>query len=184
MELSTIFEYEHKEDWETVSTLYVELYQQNPSQDVAMHFAFFCWYLLWQWDEISFLGETLSPYEKATVDTRNGISKTELLSNLDLTTQYLLTSLENTPQKYLVLLSLMKKIYPYFFKEETFSEVDRKKLFVFISQRTQDDLGTKVIYNYLQTQSTNNISPSEKVAVTNLFPKYSLIQSYFSWLFN
>lgn len=71
MEFSDIFESEHEENWRIVFVQYTELYRQSPSIDVAMHFAFFCWYLLWQWDEISFPGETLSPYEKGTVDTRN-----------------------------------------------------------------------------------------------------------------
>ena len=59
MELSDIFESEHEENWRIVFIQYTELYRQSPSIDVAMHFAFFCWYLLWQWDEISFPGETL-----------------------------------------------------------------------------------------------------------------------------
>lgn len=116
MELSNIFESEHEENWRIVFAQYTELYRQSPSIDVAMHFAFFCWYLLWQWDEISFPGETLSPYEKGTVDTRNGISKSKLLFDLDVTTKHLLTSPDNTPVKYLIVLCLMKKFIPIFSK--------------------------------------------------------------------
>lgn len=182
MELSNFFESEHEESWRTAFLQYTELYRQSLSIDVAMHFAFFCWYLLWQWDEISFHGETLSPYEKGTVDTRNGISRTDLLFDLDVTTKQLLASPENTPVKYLIVLSLMKKIYPYFFKEETFSEVKRSQLLAFISQKTLADLGTKVIYDYLQTQNTVTILPAEKIAARTIFPPNSLIQSYFTWL--
>ncbi|WP_317320506.1 hypothetical protein [Subdoligranulum variabile] len=182
MELSNIFESEHEESWRTAFLQYTELYRQSLSIDVAMHFAFFCWYLLWQWDEISFPGEMLSPYEKGTVDTRNGISRTDLLFDLDVTTKQLLASPENTPVKYLIVLSLMKKNYPYFFKEETFSEVKRSQLLAFISQKTLADLGTKVIYDYLQTQNTVTILPAEKIAARTIFPPNSLIQSYFTWL--
>lgn len=184
MELNEIFEYEQKENWEVVFAQYKKIYQEKPSLDVAMHFAFFCWYMLWQWDEITFPGETLSPYEKDTVDIRNGISKSGLFSDLDRTTKYLLTSLENTPLKYLIVISLMKKIYPYFFKEDTFSEVKRQQLLYYISKKSLDDLGIKAIYDYLQTQSTNNIAPAAKIAINNLFPKNSLMQSYFNWLFS
>ena len=184
MELSNIFESEHEGNWKTAFQQYTELYRQSPSIDVAMHFAFFCWYLLWQWDEISFPGETLSPYEKGTVDTRNGISRTELLFDLDVTTKQLLASPENTPVNYLIVLSLMKKIYPYFFKEESFSEVKREQLLAFISQKPLADLGTKAIYDYLQTQNTVTTPPAEKIAVRTIFPPNSLIQSYFTWLFN
>ena len=138
MELSDIFESEHEENWRIVFVQYTELYRQSPSIDVAMHFAFFCWYLLWQWDEISFPGETLSPYEKGTVDTRNGISKSKLLCDLDVTTKHLLTSPDNTPVKYLIVLCLMKKIYPYFFKEDTFSEAKRQQVLASISQKPLD----------------------------------------------
>ena len=44
MELSNIFESEHEENWRIVFAQYTELYRQSPSIDVAMHFAFFCWY--------------------------------------------------------------------------------------------------------------------------------------------
>lgn len=118
MELSNIFESEHEESWRTAFLQYTELYRQSLSIDVAMHFAFFCWYLLWQWDEISFPGEMLSPYEKGTVDTRNGISRTDLLFDLDVTTKQLLASPENTPVKYLIVLSLMKKFIPIFSKRK------------------------------------------------------------------
>ena len=184
MELSNIFESGHEENWRIVFAQYTELYRQSPSIDVAMHFAFFCWYLLWQWDEISFPGETLSPYEKGTVDTRNGISKSKLLFDLDVTTKHLLTSPDNTPVKYLIVLCLMKKIYPYFFKEDTFSEVKRQKVVASISQKPLDDVGTKAIYNYLRTKNATNILPAERIAVRTIFPPNSLIQSYFTWLFD
>ena len=174
MELSNIFESEHEENWRIVFAQYTELYRQSPSIDVAMHFAFFCWYLLWQWDEISFPGETLSPYEKGTVDTRNGISKSKLLFDLDVTTKHLLTSPDNTPVKYLIVLCLMKKIYPYFFKEDTFSEVKRQKVVASISQKPLDDVGTKAIYNYLRTKNATNILPAERIAVRTIFPTNSL----------
>ena len=61
----------------------------------------------------------------------------------------LMTSPDNTPVKYLIVLCLMKKIYPYFFKEDTFSEVKRQKVVASISQKPLDDVGTKAIYDYL-----------------------------------
>lgn len=183
MELSKIFESEQEENWRMALAQYTELYLQSPSIDVAMHFAFFCWYLLWQWDEISFPGETLSPYEKGTVDTRNGLSKSRLLNDLDATTKQLLAFPENAPVKYLIVLSLMKKIYPYFFKEDTFSEVKRQQLLAFIGQGPLDDAGTQAIWNYLQTSNTAHLLPAEKMAVRTAFPSNSLLQSYFNWLF-
>lgn len=184
MELSRIFESEREENWRIAFAQYTELYRQTPSLDAAMHFAFFCWYLLWQWDEISFPGERLSPYEKGTVDTRSGISRSGLLLNLDATTKHLLAPLETLPARYLVVLALMKKNYPYFFKEETFSEAKRQQLSALIRQKTLEDPGTQAIWNYLQTQSTAGILPSERTAVRSVFPSNSLLQSYFTWLFD
>lgn len=182
MELAKIFQAEQEGNWRIALAQYTELYRQNPSVDAAMHFAFFCWYLLWQWDEISFPGETLSPYERGSVDTRNGISRSELLFDLDVAAQRLLAAPEDPPVKYLIVLSLMKKIYPYFFKEDTFSEAKRQQLSAFIGQRPLGDSGTQTLWNYLQTQNTANILPAERIAVRTLFPSNSLIRSYLTWL--
>ena len=89
--LSEISSLESKKDWKNIAVKYEALYSKAPTKEVAIHFAFFCWYLLWQWDEICFPGEeALTPSERRTSDTRNGISKSKLFSNLDLTTKNLL----------------------------------------------------------------------------------------------
>lgn len=184
MILSEIFDSEYKNCWEKAASQYDSLYDESPSSEVAAHFAFFCWYLLWQWDEISFPGETLSPYEKFRVDTRNGISKEKLFSNLDSTTKYLLNMKDETATKYLIVLCHMKKIYPYFFDDTIFSDTEMQQLINFVKGKKLGDLGTTVLYDYLQTQNAGHITSEEKVAVNNLFPRHSLMQSYFNWLFN
>lgn len=183
MDLAKIFVSEREKHWKTAFAQYRELYRQSPSAEVAIHFAFFCWYLLWQWDEISFPGETLSCYERGSADTRGGIARSGLLFHLDLTAGQLLASPESIPAKYLLVLSLMKKIYPYFFKEETFSEDRRQQLVAFLRQKPLGDPGTQAIYDYLQTQSTAGILPAGKAAAPTLFPPDSLLRSYFTWLF-
>lgn len=183
--LSDIFTLESAEDWKNVFTHYESLYFTTKTNEIAIHFAFFCWYLLWQWDEICFPGEeSLSPYERPDADTRNGISKSKLENNLDSSTEYLLTSWESTPKKYLIVLSHMKKIYPYFFREETFPEILAQQLLDFIAKKPFDELGVKIIYNYIQTQDSTHLTTNERTAICNLFPSNSLIQSYFTWLFS
>lgn len=182
--LSEIFSLESKEDWKNVFTHYESLYSSTKTKEVSIHFAFFCWYLLWQWDEICFPGEeSISVYERPNAEVRNGISKSKLFTNLDSSAKCILDSWENTSTKYLVVLSLMKNIYPYFFREETFPEVLVQKLLDFIAKSPFNELGVQVIYNYIHTQDSTHLSTDEKIAVDNLFPKNSLIQSYFSWLF-
>ena len=182
--LQEIFALESAEDWKNTSEHYESLYSSVHTNEVAIHFAFFCWYLLWQWDEICFPGEeSMSIYERPNAETRNGISKS-LFSNLDLTTSQLLTSWESVPPKYLVVLALMKKIYPYFFRESTFSETLEQNLLNFISHNFFNELGVRTIYNYIQTQDSEHLTANEKMAINSLFPKGSLIQSYFTWLFS
>ena len=83
--LSDIFTLESAEDWKNVFTHYESLYFTTKTNEIAIHFAFFCWYLLWQWDEICFPGEeSLSPYERPDADTRNGISKSRACGRTDL----------------------------------------------------------------------------------------------------
>lgn len=47
-----------------------------------------------------------------------------------------------------------------------------------------DELGVRIIYNYIQTQDSERLTANEKMAIDILFPKGSLIQSYFTWLFS
>lgn len=183
--LQEIFALESAEDWKNTSEHYESLYSSVHTNEVAIHFAFFCWYLLWQWDEICFPGEeSMSIYERPNAETRNGISKSQLFSNLDLTTSQLLTSWKSVPPKYLVVLALMKKIYPCFFRESTFSETLEQNLLSFISHNFFNELGVRIIYNYIQTQDSEHLTANEKIAINSLFPKGSLIQSYFTWLFS
>lgn len=184
LKLSDIFQLEQAEEWKQVADQYAYLYTEMPTNRVAMHYAFFCWYLLWQWDEICFPGEeTISLYERPNADTRNGISKLGLLSQLNLTTKQLLTS-GDIPVKYLVILAHMKKIYPYFFQDDTFSEADRKHLVEAIGKTSFEELGTRTIYLYVQTQDASHLAQEEKTAVHDLFPNNSLMQAYFTWLFS
>lgn len=184
LKLSDIFQLEQSEKWKEAAYQYAYLYAEMPTNQIAMHYAFFCWYLLWQWDEICFPGEEITPlYERINADTRNGISKSCLLSRLDLTTKQLLT-INDTPVEYLVMLTLMEKIYPYFFKKETFSEADRCQLIENIGKTSLENLGTKVIYQYVQTQASPTLIEKEKTAVSILFPQNSLIHTYLIWLFN
>lgn len=181
--LSEIFALESMEDWKSVYMKYETLYSATPTEEVALHYAFFCWYLLWQWDEICFPGEEpLSSAERRNADTRNGISKSDLFFRLDSASKTLLTSWECTPTKYLAVLCHMKKIYPYFFLEMTFPQVMERKIFDFM--REASDSGTKLICHYIRTGTTPLLTTGEKLAVENLFPKNSLIQSYFTWLFD
>ena len=185
LRLSEIFSLESIKDWKNVSIHYESLYSSSKTKEVAIHFAFFCWYLLWQWDEICFPGEESIPvYERPNAEIRNGISHSKLFTDLDSTAKYLLTSWENTPKKYLVVLAHMKKIYPYFFREETFPEILVQQLLDYIAQSSFDELGVQVIYNYVRTENSTHLRTEEKAAIDNLFPKDSLIQSYFLWLFS
>lgn len=184
LKLSDVFQSEQAEDWKRVADQYVSLYAVTPTNRVAMHYAFFCWYLLWQWDEICFPGEeAISPYERPNADTRNGISKSGLFSQLNLTTKQLLTS-GDIPVKYLVILAHMKKTYPYFFQDDTFSEDDREHLLEAIGNTSFEEPGTRAIYQYVQTQDVSKLSQEDKAAVHDLFPRNSLMQTYFTWLFS
>lgn len=182
LKLSDVFRSEQAENWKQAADQYASLYAEMPTNRVAMHYAFFCWYLLWQWDEIVFPGEAISVYDRMAADCRNGISKSGLFSQLDLTAKQLLAA-RDTPIKYLVVLAHMEKIYPYFFGKDTFSQADRKQLVEAIGKAPLDELGTRAIYQYVQTQDASHLAQEEKAAVGNLFPTNSLMQTYFTWLF-
>ena len=183
--LSEIFSLESAEDWRAVSEGYESLFLSAKTKEAAIHFAFFCWYLLWQWDEICFPGEeSLSMYERPNAEIRNGISKTKLFLNLDSATEFLLDPREQTPKKYLVVLCHMKNVYPYFFRDETFPDMLLPRLLDLIAEGSFCEPGVQVIYNYIMTRDSTHLTADEKTAIDGLFPKDSLIQSYFTWLFS
>ena len=184
VQLSDAFQSERTGNWKQAAEQYAILYTEMPTKQTAMHYGFFCWYLLWQWDEICFPGEeAISPYERPNADTRNGISQSELLSQLNLTTKQLLSS-GDVPVTYQVVLAHMEKIYPYFFQNTVFSESDREHLVEVIGKTSFAEPGARAIYQYVQTQDVSQISKEDRDAARELFPHNSLMGSYFTWLFS
>lgn len=181
--LSEVYKAEKEQDWPKVFAQYKELYQQFPVQKVAIHFAFFCWYLLWQWDEIVFPGEQLSFHERITLDIRNGMSKSELLSSLNCMASKLLASMDKTEDKYLAILIHMHNIYPYFFESNTLSSEFAEQIFVYLEKKQTTDFVTKRICLYQRNTGITQSLGGEKTD-DEMFPSDgSLIANYFQWLF-
>lgn len=181
--LSEIFQSEKQEDWNTALSQYEALYEEDPSEDVSIHFAFLCWYLLWQWDEIQFPGETIPPYERMTLEVRNGISKSALFSHLDTTAKQLLSCPE-TPAADLLVLLHMEKIYPYFFSQELSDRLSAQPFLAAVQDRISGNPGFHAIFTYWQDGSSAHITSEEKAAACRLFPDGSLMHTYFTWLFD
>ena len=171
------------QDWLKVFAQYKELYQQFPVQKVAIHFAFFCWYLLWQWDEIVFPGEQLSFHERAALDIRGGISMSELFSSLNCMANRLLSPLNETDDKYLAILIHMRNIYPYFFESNILSDELAEQILVYLENKQTTDLVTKHICSYQRNPDITQLS-SEEITDDEMFPSDgNLITNYFQWLF-
>ena len=66
-DLKAILDYEHNEQWLAALNCYKGIWDHNPTDDVAIRYCFFCWYLIWQWEQIDFPGEDSQsiPYQKA-----------------------------------------------------------------------------------------------------------------------
>lgn len=176
-------EEEQEQDWPKVFAQYKELYQQFPVQKAAIHFAFFCWYLLWQWDEIVFPGEQLSSYERATLDIRGGMSKSELYSSLNRMAGRLLSPVEETEDKYLAILIHMRHIYPYFFESNILSDELAGQILAYLENKQTADPITKRICLYQRNPDITQSSGKGKTD-NEMFPSDgSLITHYFQWLF-
>ena len=161
MEISYLIK---NEKWEDAFFQYKKLYSENKCGDLALSFAFFCWYLLWRWDEISFYGENLSTYEKISADRRNGISKKDLEEYLSDTSDYILNCGKT---EYIALIYHMKKIYPYFFKNSICLPI------------ITDSETANIILNYSDTKKCKK---EEKETVLKFFSRFALIKNYFEWL--
>ena len=176
-------EREQEQDWPKVFAQYKELYRRFPEQKVAIHFAFFCWYLLWQWDEIIFPGERLSSCERATLDIRGGMSKSELFSSLNCMASRLLSPAEETEDKYLAILLHMYHIYPYFFESNILSDELAGQILVYLENKQTADPVTKRICLYQRDPDITQPSGEAKTD-KEMFPSDgSLITHYFQWLF-
>ncbi len=176
-------EKEQEQDWAKVFAQYKELYQKFPLQKVAIRFAFFCWYLLWQWDEIIFPGEKLSSYERATLDMRGGMSTSELYSSLNRMASKLLSSADETEDKYLAILIHMRNIYPYFFESNILSDELAGKILVYLENKQTADPVTKRICLYQRNPDITQPPGMEKTDEEVFSSDGSLITHYFQWLF-
>ena len=176
-------EKEQEQDWPKVFAQYKELYRQFPVQQVAIHFAFFCWYLLWQWDEIVFPGEKPSSHERAALDMRGGMSTSELYSSLNCMASKLLLSVAETEDRYLAILIHMRHIYPYFFESNILSDESAEQILVYLENKQTTDLITKRICLYQRNPDITQSSGEEKTD-NEMFPSDgSLLTHYFQWLF-
>lgn len=53
-DLKAILDYEHNEQWLAALNCYKGIWDHKPTDDVAIRYCFFCWYLIWQWEQIDF----------------------------------------------------------------------------------------------------------------------------------
>ena len=177
-------EKDQEQDWPRVFAQYKELYRRFPVQKVAIHFAFFCWYLLWQWDEIVFPGEKLSSHEQAALDMRGGMSTSELYSSLNCMASKLLSSVDKNEDRYLAILIHMRHIYPYFFESNILSDESAEQILVYLENKQTTDLITKRICLYQRNPDMTQSSGEEKTD-NEMFPSDgSLLTHYFQWLFS
>ena len=181
--LLQLLNYEANNEWCSAFSGYKELCSSVYSQEVAIHYAFFCWYLLWQWDEIIFPGETLSLSERITADIRGGISKAELNTDLNRMTQQLLLD-KKTPAKYIAVIVHMKRIYPYFFKADVLSDEKAEELLTQLEQIHCNDFVTMTICAYQRNANVQVKTETEMHEIMDAFLPNSLISSYFKWLFD
>lgn len=181
--LLKLFEYEANNEWYSAFGGYKDLCSSVYTPEVAIHHAFFCWYMLWQWDEMVFPGETLSLSERITVDIRGGISKSELNINLNRMTQQLLLD-DKVPAKYIAVLVHIKRIFPYFFKADVFSDEKAEELLTQLERTKDSDFMTIIICAYQRNANVQVKSEIEKHAIMDAFLPNSLISTYFKWLFD
>ena len=84
-DLKAILDYEHNEQWLAALNCYKGIWDHNPTDDVAIRYCFFCWYLIWQREQIDFPGEDISFEAKITVDNRMVVIPNGTLSNATIT---------------------------------------------------------------------------------------------------
>jgi hypothetical protein len=155
---------------------YKGIWDHNPTDDVAIRYCFFCWYLIWQWEQIDFPGEDISFEAKITVDNRMGISKAEL--------EHTLSSIacgysNNFQIEYKCILVHLKRLIPYAF---SFSSKSTETLLSELQKAAKGNAVAQAILRYQQDNSFKCKSDSDQISIQKFFPTCGLMDEYFRWL--
>mgnify|MGYP000008141189 CR=1 FL=1 len=175
-DLKAILDYEHNEQWFAALNCYKGIWDHNPTDDVAIRYCFFCWYLIWQREQIDFPGEDISFEAKITVDNRMGISKAEL--------EHTLSSIacgysNNFQIEYKCILVHLKRLIPYAF---SFSSKSTETLLSELQKAAKGNAVAQAILRYQQDNSFKCKSDSDQISIQKFFPTCGLMDEYFRWL--
>lgn len=175
-DLKAILDYEHNEQWLAALNCYKGIWDHNPTDDVAIRYCFFCWYFIWQWEQIDFPGEDISFEAKITVDNRMGISKAEL--------EHTLSSIacgysNNFQIEYKCILVHLKRLIPYAF---SFSSKSTETLLSELQKAAKGNAVAQAILRYQQDNSFKCKSDSDQISIQKFFPTCGLMDEYFRWL--
>lgn len=95
----------------------------------------------------------------------------------------LLSSVDETEDKYLAILIHMRNIYPYFFENNLLSDEFAEQILVYLENKQTADPITKHICSYQRNPDITRLSGEEKADDERFLSDGSLITHYFQWLF-
>ena len=182
-QLHKIFESETAEHWNSAYWQYRELYTRCSSQMVTAHFGFYCWYLLWKWDEISVPGEIFSAFKQYPAQLGGEISRTELIGFLDRTCSGLLGEAEQAPLHYLAALVHVQRECPCFFEQDTFSDEIRMRMQRYLESRTDASAAVRALLAFQHRPEPDAVPVETRQEMVRLFPERSLMRRYFQTVF-
>lgn len=161
-----------------------QLYQSNggDSGAMAIRAVFFCWYFLWQWDEIDFPGKSYSIEEKNSIDRRGGLSLSALTRLISpMAHKIAAGEISASPEEQMILVH-MQRIYPYFFDASLFSSQDAQRLFRLLNRNRRNSTVVSALCSYRRNwrwQCTEAASHG----LREYFYRGGLMDDYFLWLF-
>lgn len=159
-------------------------YQSNggSSGAMAIRAVFFCWYFIWQWEQIDFPGEQYSIEEKGLTDQRGGLSLSALTQMISpLAHQIASGEISASPEEQMILVH-MQRIYPYFFDASLFSDQDARRLFRPLSRNQKNSTVVSALCSYRRDWRWQCTEAASR-GLREYFCHEGLMDDYFLWLF-
>ena len=161
-----------------------QLYQSNgcSSGAMAIRTVFFCWYFIWQWDEIDFPDEHYSIEEKGFTDRRGGLSLSALTQMISpMAHQIASGEIGASPEEQMILVH-MQRIYPYFFDASLFSDQDAQRLFRLLNRNRESSRVVSALCSYRRNWRWQCTETAAR-GLREYFCHGGLMDDYFLWLF-
>ena len=161
-----VFEYEKSENWGKAMCEYKQLFLTDYSEELAVHFMFFCWCVL---------GKI---YDTADYT----LDEDELEETINVVSDKLMENWRVLSVPYLLAIIYMKRVCPEFFDNISIEDTMDMLAWAKTHHPVPDKRGIQILCDYQSERFVKFKDEEERNAVAELYPEGSILQRYTLWL--